>query len=207
MKFEGLTMNQLAEKNAELQTQLTQMAAENAALKSAIKGAAEEMEAHHDDDGLFSYDADGEPMDALLRLCDAQATVSDINLETSTTDAVIAGIRAEGVEKALRDLLSWMNRDMDIDSLETKWDVSSAVIEYINHQQNAASPDADGWTEWNGGECPVPGDTRVEVKFINEKTKNLQFEKERADFGCGSITELPAISSPFASVGAKNNEH
>ncbi len=27
-----------------------------------------------------------------------------------------------------------------------------------------ATPDADGWIEWHGGECPVPGDTVVEVR-------------------------------------------
>lgn len=26
-------------------------------------------------------------------------------------------------------------------------------------------PDADGWIKWEGGACPVPGDTRVEVKL------------------------------------------
>lgn len=27
--------------------------------------------------------------------------------------------------------------------------------------------DADGWTEWNGGECPVLSDALVGVKFVN----------------------------------------
>jgi len=26
---------------------------------------------------------------------------------------------------------------------------------------------ADGWIEWEGGECPVPGGTRVEARFRN----------------------------------------
>ena len=25
--------------------------------------------------------------------------------------------------------------------------------------------DADGWIEWDGGDCPVPADTRVEVRL------------------------------------------
>lgn len=30
--------------------------------------------------------------------------------------------------------------------------------------------DSDGWIEWNGGECPVPYDALVEVKFRNGRT-------------------------------------
>lgn len=33
-----------------------------------------------------------------------------------------------------------------------------------------AKPDADGWIEWKGGECPVPDGTLVEVKFGNGHT-------------------------------------
>ena len=29
-----------------------------------------------------------------------------------------------------------------------------------------ATPDADGWIEWAGGECPVPADTQVEIKIF-----------------------------------------
>ncbi|MBO15574.1 MAG: hypothetical protein CME87_08830 [Herbaspirillum sp.] len=28
-----------------------------------------------------------------------------------------------------------------------------------------AEPDADGWIEWKGGECPVPDSTIVKVRF------------------------------------------
>lgn len=75
------------------------LAAENAAMKGGIQQAFEDMEAHHDDDGLFSYDADGEPMDALLRLCDAQSSITSLmNYETPDTDAFLAEVRAQGVE-------------------------------------------------------------------------------------------------------------
>ncbi|MGL4753050.1 MAG: hypothetical protein ACRCXB_11680 [Aeromonadaceae bacterium] len=30
------------------------------------------------------------------------------------------------------------------------------------------SPDADGWIEWNGGECPVDGDCEVSIKVMGE---------------------------------------
>ncbi len=30
-------------------------------------------------------------------------------------------------------------------------------------EAESAAPDSDGWIEWSGGECPVAGDTLVEV--------------------------------------------
>ncbi|MCK7051058.1 hypothetical protein, partial [Enterobacter roggenkampii] len=75
------------------------LAAENAGLKAGILQASEDMEAHHDDHGLFSYDADGEQMDALLRLCDAQDSIAPLeNVKTPATDAFLAEVRAQGVE-------------------------------------------------------------------------------------------------------------
>ncbi|EMG2276384.1 hypothetical protein ACKE45_003496 [Klebsiella pneumoniae] len=78
-----------------------QLAAENVALKAGVLEAFEEMESHHDTNGLYSYDADGEQMDALIRLCDAQGTISDLlsMLETPATDRIVAGIKADGVEE------------------------------------------------------------------------------------------------------------
>lgn len=86
------TGNMLADQNA-------QLAAENVALKAGVLEAFEEMESHHDTNGLYSYDADGEQMDALIRLCDAQGTISDLlsMLETPATDRIVAGIKADGV--------------------------------------------------------------------------------------------------------------
>lgn len=72
------------------------LAAENAGLKAGILQASEDMEAHHDDHGLFSYDADGEQMDALLRLCDAQESIASLeNAKTPATDAFLAEVRAQ----------------------------------------------------------------------------------------------------------------
>ncbi len=76
------------------------LAAENAGLKAGILQASEDMEAHHDDHGLFSYDADGEQMDALLRLCDAQDSIASLeNVKTPSTDAFLSEVRAQGVER------------------------------------------------------------------------------------------------------------
>lgn len=76
------------------------LAAENAGLKAGILQASEDMEAHHDDHGLFSYDADGEQMDALLRLCDAQDSIASLeNVKTQATDAFLAEVRASAVDE------------------------------------------------------------------------------------------------------------
>ncbi|HCL5839091.1 TPA: hypothetical protein ACHTHW_000837 [Klebsiella pneumoniae] len=84
------TGNVLADQNS-------QLAAENVGLKAGVQAALDEMESHHDTDALYSYDADGEPMDALIRLCDAQGTISDLLSmnETPATDRIVAGIKAD----------------------------------------------------------------------------------------------------------------
>ncbi|MBK3053011.1 hypothetical protein [Enterobacter hormaechei] len=84
---------------AEGEAKCAALAAENAWLKAGILQASEDMEAHHDDYALFSYDADGEHMDALLRLCDAQDSIASLeNVKTPATDAFLAEVRAQGVE-------------------------------------------------------------------------------------------------------------
>ncbi|HBC5231879.1 TPA: hypothetical protein KEU23_001382 [Klebsiella oxytoca] len=88
-------------KYLELAKSYKQLAAENVALKAGVQAALDEMESHHDTDALYSYDADGEPMDALIRLCDAQGTISDLCSmnETPATDRIVAEAEARGVEK------------------------------------------------------------------------------------------------------------
>lgn len=95
----GITIDNLEAKCAAL-------AVENAGLKSGILQASENMEAHHDDHGLFSYDADGEQMDALLRLCDAQDSIALLeNAKTPATDAFLAEVRAQGADECVRQLV------------------------------------------------------------------------------------------------------
>ncbi|HBV2114917.1 TPA: hypothetical protein MDR33_000431 [Klebsiella pneumoniae] len=89
-----------------LREKVRQLAAENVALKVGVLEAFDEMESHHDTNGLYSYDADGEQMDALIRLCDAQGTISDLlsMLETSATDRIVAGIKADAIDEAAVEL-------------------------------------------------------------------------------------------------------
>lgn len=103
----GITIDNLEAKCATL-------AAENAGLKAGILQASEDMEAHHDDHVLFSYDADGEQMDALLRLCDAQGSIALLeNAKTPATDAFLAEVRAQGGAKALEDFAEFNIESID----------------------------------------------------------------------------------------------
>ncbi|WP_426713008.1 hypothetical protein [Cronobacter muytjensii] len=78
--------------------QCEQLAAENAALKAGIGESYDEMEQL--DEGHFSTDADGEPMDTLISLVSAQAAIQKLgfDIKTPATDAFLREVRAQGVE-------------------------------------------------------------------------------------------------------------
>jgi hypothetical protein len=40
-----------------------------------------------------------------------------------------------------------------------------------------ANEQQSDWIEWSGGECPVPGGTRVDVKFRDGTVARRQFAK------------------------------
>lgn len=106
----AVDMRSVAKLISDLATQLevqlvraNALAAENAGLKAGILHASEDMEAHHDDYALFSYDADGEQMDALLRLCDAQDSIASLeNAKTPATDVFLAEVRAHDLNAFIR---------------------------------------------------------------------------------------------------------
>lgn len=121
------------------------LAAENAAMKGGIQQAFEDMEAHHDDDGLFSYDADGEPMDALLRLCDAQSSITSLmNYETPDTDAFLAEIRAEarneGINYTASRLAAAFNHGFINKSLREVFDVTRMILSAKEELANEPHP-------------------------------------------------------------------
>lgn len=100
-----------------LQAKCAALAAENSWMKAGILQASEDMEAHHDDHGLFSYDADGEQMDALLRLCDAQDSIASLeNTKTQATDAFLSELRAQGVDSAISRVIAMMNHQHPVTS-------------------------------------------------------------------------------------------
>jgi hypothetical protein len=55
------------------------------------------------------------------------------------------------------------------DAIESAYEVvknSQVAIDLIsNVPQPESAKDDDGWIEWNGGACPVPPDTAVEIRF------------------------------------------
>ena len=98
---------------AALEAKCAALAAENAWMKAGILQASEDMEAHHDDHGLFSYDADGEQMDALLRLCDAQDSIASLeNAKTPATDASLTEVRAQGVDMARNAMIDFVDGEV-----------------------------------------------------------------------------------------------
>jgi hypothetical protein len=40
--------------------------------------------------------------------------------------------------------------------------------------QVVRQPEQPEWIEWNGGECPVPPDTRVQIRFVNDFTADVR---------------------------------
>ena len=102
---------------ANAESKCRELAAENAGLKAGILQASEDMEAHHDDYALFSYDADGEQMDALLRLCDAQDSIASLeDVKTPAADAFLAEVRAQGVDSAINPVIAMMNHQHPVTS-------------------------------------------------------------------------------------------
>ena len=154
----GITIDNLEAKCAAL-------AVENAGLKSGILQASENMEAHHDDHGLFSYDADGEQMDALLRLCDAQDSIALLeNAKTPATDAFLAEVRAQGVKSlsnAVQSVIAERQRHQSVEGWTPEHDdehcngeLAMAAVCYINEtgtvNRNGGKPwgwpwDASWW--------------------------------------------------------------
>ena len=51
-------------------------------------------------------------------------------------------------------------------------------------------PDSDGWIPWGGGDCPVPGDTRVEIKLRGEAGAT-RMQSCASDFGWKHETTFP----------------
>ncbi|HAJ3959166.1 hypothetical protein OU675_15025 [Escherichia coli] len=124
------------------------LAAENAGMKSGILQASENMEAHHDDHGLFSYDADGEQMDALLRLCDAQDSIASLeNVKTPDTDAFLDEVKTEARKEgayfvANRMLAAWEAGFID-DTAKNAADIARMILTSTEFMANAPEGDFD----------------------------------------------------------------
>lgn len=131
MKNEGLTLNQLAERNAELVTEVEklrterdQLAAENVALKESRNNLAE-----------FIH----EELDADYPL--------NMNLDTPATDRIVAGIKADGhVEGAHfvanRMLAAWDAGFID-DTAKNTADIARMILASTEFMADAPEGDFD----------------------------------------------------------------
>lgn len=132
----------------ELAKAYVQLAAENVALKAGIGEAYDKMEQL--DDGYFSTDADGEPMDTLITLVDAQAAIQRlaIDIETPVTDAYLAGIKADGVTAALESCSDYLDTDCVMDRLDISYEDAekrtSGAIEFHDAMVNFANQLREG---------------------------------------------------------------
>lgn len=133
---------------ANAESKCRELAAENAGLKAGILQASEDMEAHHDDYALFSYDADGEQMDALLRLCDAQDSIASLeDVKTPATDAFLAEVRAQAHKEgahfvANRMLAAWEAGFIE-DTAKNAADIARMILTSTEFMDDAPEGDFD----------------------------------------------------------------
>ena len=150
-------VEELFDQVSNAEKQIAALASENAGLRAGILQASEDMEAHHDDHGLFSYDADGEQMDALLRLCDAQDSIASLeNVKTPATDAFLAEVRAQAHKEgahfvANRMLAAWESGFSD-DTAKNAADIARMILTSTEFMDDAPEGDfersfADGVLE------------------------------------------------------------
>lgn len=57
------------------------------------------------------------------------------------------------------------NGEFETDTLITNWHQTTLSRAEFDQIVAETSPDSDGWIEWNGGECPVDGDSVIDVKL------------------------------------------
>ncbi|HFE4532804.1 hypothetical protein K1S16_28285 [Klebsiella pneumoniae] len=151
MNNDGLTLNQLAERNAALVTEVEklraerdQLAAENVGLKAAhpqpfgseMMKALEAYEWHQEDCPESGM------LDAYFILRDS------IRLETPATDAFLAGIKADGVTAALESCSDCLDTDCVMDRLDISYEDAekrtSGAIEFHDAMVNFASQMREG---------------------------------------------------------------
>lgn len=133
--YDGITFNQLAERNAEhvtaiarLEAQVKQLAAENAALKDWAENRAK------------SDDALEQERYSTLKIDYRQRLLS--NIQTPATDAMLASLRAEGINFAASRLAAAYNHGFIDKPLAEVGDVVRMIL--TAKEDLANNPAADG---------------------------------------------------------------
>lgn len=143
-------LTDMAVQLANADSKCRELAAECTGMKQLASEAYDEMVSHHDTDCLYSLDADGEQMDALIRLCDAQATIYDtlVMCETPATDAFLAEVRAsarnEGINYAASRLAAAFNHGFVDKPLAEVCDVVRMILDTKEELEKSTLPAADG---------------------------------------------------------------
>lgn len=126
MNNDGLTLNQLAELNAvlvseveKLRAERDQLAAENVEAKKIISECREYFIA-----GVMNRIR---PTNEgyLHMICD---TFAD---ETPATDRIVSGIKVDEEKAVLNDLLRYLDK-IDIENISSPWELSSEVVAFVN---------------------------------------------------------------------------
>ena len=85
--------------------------------------------------------------------------------------------------------------DIEQDGLISNW--HQTVLSRTEYLHLYPAPDADGWIEWKGGECPVKRCTLVDVKYANGITNigvSALTDKTHADHTFGTAGSLLATN-------------
>ncbi|HDH1415583.1 TPA: hypothetical protein PIT84_003128 [Klebsiella quasipneumoniae subsp. similipneumoniae] len=112
------TGNALADQNA-------QLAAENVALKNPDNWLSL---SEYGDKAAEVASGNGASEDEALRV----GLIAIINrIETTATDRIVAGIKADEEKAVLNDLLRHLDK-IDIENLSSPWELSSEVVAFVN---------------------------------------------------------------------------
>lgn len=121
---------ELSVKLANVESKCVGLAAENASLKSKGHEVLNEAcKVYEKLNATISSDSgdfiDGQTLHEFQFLLD---------VETTATDAYLAEVRAKQHTETLNDLVSHIDKNIDIGSLKTPWELSSEIVDYVNQQ-------------------------------------------------------------------------
>jgi hypothetical protein len=86
-------------------------------------------------------------------------------------------IKVENAQSLIGEVYQWAAQQADALLAACETTTNDLLIsEQISSSAGETQPDAEGWIEWKGGECPVPFGASIEVAFSGGvKTKGRAF--------------------------------
>lgn len=138
----------------------------------------------------------GFPVDLLERGRVVQVTATSWNEEGINIESRSVNHEAEAITKQRDELLAALEplrgkfRSGNCIPVERsvitakEWSRVESAIAAVEQPGAKPSTDADGWIEWNGGECPVSGNTIVQIKMRDGvKDRDLAKSYSWSNFG------------------------